>query len=151
MFFVFSHQNFTLHPILNKKKKKLKRYLGIKAHSILGGFVEFGVFQHVFFPTRSLKYPQSERRQSSKDLRKQTQSYISCEIDSFSRFTQIFWFPSNREYPHEHFSLIWWPELKVFSLFKLGKMRGKLTIKKITCFILRSTCPILFIVEDHLP
>lgn len=43
-------------------------YLGIKAHSILGGFVEFWVFQHVFFPARALKYSQSERRQSSEDL-----------------------------------------------------------------------------------
>lgn len=76
-------KTYTLHLTLNYQKKKKKSYLGIKAHCILGGFVEFGVFQHVFFPTRSLKYPQSERRQSSKDLRKQTQRYISCEIDSF--------------------------------------------------------------------
>lgn len=58
--------------------KKTDSYLGIKTHCILGCFVEFGIFQHVFFPTRSLKYPQSEWRQSRKDLRRETQRDTSA-------------------------------------------------------------------------
>lgn len=57
--------------ILRRDKKKIEKvhkYLGIKTHCILGGFVEFWVFQHVFFPTGALKYSQSERRQSSEEL-----------------------------------------------------------------------------------
>lgn len=48
--------------------KNVELYLGIKAHSVLGCFVEFWVFQHVFFPAGALKYSQSERRQCSEDL-----------------------------------------------------------------------------------
>lgn len=44
-------------------------YLSVEAHCILGGFVEFRVFQHVLFPAGSLEDAQSERRQSSKDLK----------------------------------------------------------------------------------
>lgn len=48
--------------------KNVGHYLGIKAHSILGCFVEFWVFQHVFFPAGALKYSQSERWQCGEDL-----------------------------------------------------------------------------------
>ena len=37
-------------------------YLGVEAHCILGGFVEFWVLQHVLLPAGALEYAQSERR-----------------------------------------------------------------------------------------
>lgn len=43
-------------------------YLGVKAHCILGGFVEFRVFEHVLFPAGALEDAKSQRRQSRKDL-----------------------------------------------------------------------------------
>lgn len=64
-----------------KKQKMKTSYLGIKTHCVLGRFVEFGIFQHVFFPTRSLKYPQSEGGKSRKDLRKETQRHISTGVN----------------------------------------------------------------------
>ncbi len=43
-------------------------YLGVEAHCILGGFVEFRVFEHVLFPAGAFEDAQSQRRQSSEDL-----------------------------------------------------------------------------------
>lgn len=43
-------------------------YLGVEALSILGDSVELWETQHVLLAARSVKYPQSERRQCSKYL-----------------------------------------------------------------------------------
>ncbi len=43
-------------------------YLGVEAHCILGGFVEFRVFEHVLFPAGAFEDAQSQRGQSSEDL-----------------------------------------------------------------------------------
>lgn len=43
-------------------------YLGVEAHCILGGFVEFRVFEHVLFPAGAFEDTQGQRGQSSEDL-----------------------------------------------------------------------------------
>lgn len=47
-------------------------YLGVEAHCILGGFVEFRVFKHVFFSAGAFEDAQSQWRQSSEELNKHT-------------------------------------------------------------------------------
>lgn len=64
----WTHSNPLQRAILSPEKMIEECYLGIKPHSILGGFVEFWVFEHVFFSAGALKYSQSEGRQSSEDL-----------------------------------------------------------------------------------
>lgn len=44
-------------------------YLGVEALGILGDSVELWETQHVLLAARPIEYPQSERRQCSKDLR----------------------------------------------------------------------------------
>lgn len=59
-------------------------YLGIKAHGILGGFVELWVFQHILFPAGALKYSQSERRQGSEDLQKKKKTHTRRHAQTHS-------------------------------------------------------------------
>lgn len=45
-------------------------YLGVEALCILGDSVELWETEHVLLAARTVEYPQSERRQSSKYLQK---------------------------------------------------------------------------------
>lgn len=81
--YLFSNQQMIkVEQDKHDMKKKNDSYLGIETHCILGRFVEFRIFQHVFFPTRSLKYPKSEGGQSREDLRKETQRHIGADVNT---------------------------------------------------------------------